>query len=47
LFHLSTYLGHVSPVSTAVYLKITDELLAEANRRFEQFAFHALEEGGV
>jgi integrase len=47
LFHLSTFLGHVSPVSTAVYLTITDELLAEANRKFEQFAFHALEEDGV
>lgn len=47
LFHLSTFLGHVSPVSTSVYLTITDELLTEANRKFEQFAFHALEEDGV
>lgn len=44
LFHLSTFLGHVSPSSTAVYLTITNELLAEANRRFEQFAFPSLGE---
>ena len=44
LFHLSTFLGHVNPISTAVYLTITDELLAEANSKFEQFAFHPSEE---
>jgi site-specific recombinase XerD len=44
LFHLSTFLGHVSPVSTAVYLTITDELLAEASSKFEHFAFHPLQE---
>ncbi len=38
LYHLSTFLGHVDPVSTAVYLTITPGLLAEANRRFEAFA---------
>jgi hypothetical protein len=38
LFHLSTFLGHVNPSSTAVYLTITSELLAAANRRFEGFA---------
>jgi integrase len=38
LFHLATFLGHVSPSSTAVYLTITTELLSEANRRFEAFA---------
>jgi len=38
LFHLATFLGHVSPSSTAVYLTITPELLAAANRRFERFA---------
>lgn len=38
LFHLSTFLGHVNPSSTAVYLTITSELLAAANRRFESFA---------
>ncbi len=36
LNHLSTFLGHVNPTSTAVYLTITSELLREANRRFEQ-----------
>ena len=35
LHHLSTFLGHVSPDTTAVYLTITSDLLAEANRRFE------------
>jgi site-specific recombinase XerD len=38
LFHLSTFLGHVNPSSTAVYLTITSELLTAANRRFEGFA---------
>jgi integrase len=38
LYRLSTFLGHVSPVSTAVYLTITPQLLAEASRRFEAFA---------
>jgi len=38
LFHLATFLGHVSPTSTAVYLTITADLLGEANRRFEGFA---------
>lgn len=38
LFHLATFLGHVSPSSTAVYLSITPELLEEANRRFERLA---------
>jgi integrase len=38
LIHLSTYLGHVDPNSTAVYLTITDELLREADRRFRAFA---------
>ena len=38
LNHLSTFLGHVNPASTAVYLTITSELLHEANRRFESFA---------
>lgn len=36
LLHLSTFLGHVSPAATAVYLTITDELLHLANRRFAQ-----------
>lgn len=38
LFQLSTFMGHVDPASTAVYLTITPELFAEANRRFEAFA---------
>lgn len=38
LNHLSTFLGHVNPTSTAVYLSITSELLQEANNRFEAFA---------
>ena len=33
--HLSTFLGHVSPASTAVYLTVTAELLEQANQRFE------------
>lgn len=42
LFHLATFLGHVNPSFTAVYLTITAELLAAANRRFEGFAAPAL-----
>jgi site-specific recombinase XerD len=38
LLQLSTFLGHVGPETTALYLTITDSLLQEANRRFEQFA---------
>jgi len=38
LQQLSTFMGHVAPSSTAVYLTITPELLNEANRRFEAFA---------
>ena len=41
LFHLATFLGHVNPSSTAVYLTITPELLAEASRRFEHLAVPA------
>jgi site-specific recombinase XerD len=44
LFHLSTFLGHVNPSSTAVYLTITSELLTAANHRFEGFAASALKE---
>ncbi len=44
LHQLSTFLGHVDPSSTAVYLKMTPELLEEANRRFESFARPAWEE---
>jgi integrase len=38
LHQLSTFLGHVNPDTTAVYLTITSDLLTEANRRFEAFA---------
>ena len=38
LHQLSTFMGHVDPASTAVYLTITPALLDEANRRFEAFA---------
>lgn len=44
LHQLSTFLGHVDPSSTAVYLNMTPELLEEANRRFESFARPAWEE---
>lgn len=39
LLHLSTFLGHVRPESTAVYLTITDDLLREASMRFVPIAF--------
>lgn len=38
LIHLATFLGHVDPNSTAVYLTLTDELLREADQRFHAFA---------
>lgn len=38
LLHLSTFLGHVNPSSTAVYLTITADLLAQASERFHRFA---------
>lgn len=38
LLKLSTFMGHVDPSSTAVYLTITPELLSEANHRFEAYA---------
>ena len=38
LHHLSTFMGHVNPNATAVYLTITSDLLQEANQRFEAFA---------
>ena len=41
LLRLSTFMGHVDPVSTAVYLTITSDLLNVANGRFEQFAMQA------
>lgn len=38
LLHLATFLGHVDPASTAVYLTITSELMDEASARFRDFA---------
>jgi len=38
LLHLSTFLGHVDPASTAVYLTITAELLEAAGDRFGRYA---------
>ena len=38
LHPLSTFMGHVDPVSTSVYLTMTPQLLGEASRRFEAFA---------
>jgi site-specific recombinase XerD len=38
LMHLATFLGHVDPNSTAVYLTITEELLHEAAQRFQAIA---------
>ena len=38
LLQLSTFLGHVNPASTAVYLTMTSDLLDTASKRFEQFA---------
>ena len=44
LWDLSTFMGHVHPASTAVYLTITAELLEEANQRFSRFAAPLLKE---
>ncbi len=44
LIHLSTFLGHVDPESTVVYLTITADLPQEANQRFEQFTGPLLKE---
>lgn len=45
LFHLATFLGHVDPVSTSVYLTITADLLREAGNRFERMGTATLKEG--
>lgn len=44
LHHLATFLGHVQPESTAVYLTITQDLLQQASNRFAEFSASALEE---
>jgi site-specific recombinase XerD len=46
LMKLSTFLGHVDPSSTAVYLTITAELLDAASQRFEHFAAPLSDGGG-
>lgn len=38
LYQLSTFMGHVNPSSTAVYLTITPDLFSEASHRFEAYA---------
>jgi integrase len=38
LCQLSTFMGHVDPVSTSVYLTMTPQLLDEASQRFEAYA---------
>jgi integrase len=45
IYQLSTFMGHVDPASTAIYLTITPHLLLEANRRFETFAEPAWSQG--
>jgi integrase len=45
LSYLSTFLGHVNPASTAVYLTITSELLDQASARYERFALAGKQEG--
>jgi integrase len=45
LMKLATFMGHVAPASTAVYLTITAELLDAASCRFEQFAAPLLSGG--
>jgi site-specific recombinase XerD len=47
LLHLSTFMGHSDPTSTSWYLTITDDLLAEANRRFERLAGSIPKEVGI
>jgi len=41
---LSTYLGHVDLHSTQCYLTMTPELLAEANRRFQNWVYGGCDE---
>ena len=44
LIHLSTFLGHVNPESTAIYLTITEDLLNEAGERFAKFSAPVINE---
>jgi integrase/recombinase XerD len=45
--HLTTYLGHVSPVSTHYYLQFTAELRLSASRRFHQRFASLFTAGGI
>jgi integrase len=47
LLPLATFLGHVDPASTAVYLTITEELLDQANHRFEELGRRVLSLDGT
>lgn len=47
LLHLATFLGHVDPTSTAVYITMTDALLDEASARFRRFAGQDPAAGGA
>ena len=47
LLQLSTFLGHVDPTSTAVYLTITDQLLVQANARFRTQVLPRINAGGA
>jgi integrase len=44
---LATYLGHVNPTSTHLYLHLTPELREAADRRFHRHVGEILGEGGV
>jgi len=46
ILRLATFLGHVDVTSTATYLTMTEDLLREANRRFEAFVEPVLQERG-
>jgi integrase len=43
--HLATYLGHVSPVSTYYYLRLSPDLQQAASQRFHQYAQQLLDPG--
>jgi site-specific recombinase XerD len=47
ILHLSTFLGHVQPESTALYLTITSDLLDLAGMRFERLAEALLSRGAT
>lgn len=47
LVHLATYMGHVSPVSTHYYLRLSPDLQQAASQRFNQYASQLFESGGV